>query len=239
MAADMPLKAPPPVVTTYDWSGYYLGFSAGWSSDKFDWAFNPAIPGAVHQAYTLRKNQAIIDVHAGAQWQYSWFVAGVEGSVSSGNFLQATEIGYGINAAAISTAKRQELYQAGVRLGVAWDRWLAYATGGWAQAAIATGCPVNCAGGFLLYGAQTTHQGWYAGGGLEYMLAKGALVDVIVGGEYQHYAFDTRLHCPTGFACPDFASFNSRNINDTVDVVRARISIKWNPYPAAPVYAKY
>ena len=36
MAADMPLKAPPPVVE-YNWSGLYFGGNAGWSWDKFEW----------------------------------------------------------------------------------------------------------------------------------------------------------------------------------------------------------
>ena len=33
MAADMPIKAPPPPVVYYDWSGAYVGFNIGgvWS----------------------------------------------------------------------------------------------------------------------------------------------------------------------------------------------------------------
>src|SRR5262249_42178925 len=42
MAADMPLKAPPPVVE-YNWSGLYWGANAGWAWDSFDWRYtNPS-----------------------------------------------------------------------------------------------------------------------------------------------------------------------------------------------------
>ena len=34
---------------------------------------------------------------------------------------------------------------------------------------------------------QSRNSGWYAGGGFDYMVHKGPLVDVILGLEYQHY----------------------------------------------------
>ena len=39
---------------------------------------------------------------------------------------------------------------------------------------------------FHLNGA-SRNNGWYAGGGFDYMVHKGPLVDVILGLEYQHY----------------------------------------------------
>ena len=35
--------------------------------------------------------------------------------------------------------------------------------------------------------AQSRNNGWYAGGGFDYMVHKGPLVDVILGLEYQHF----------------------------------------------------
>ena len=39
----------------------------------------------------------------------------------------------------------------------------------------------------LLGPGQSRNNGWYAGGGFDYMVHKGPLVDVILGLEYQHY----------------------------------------------------
>src|SRR5262249_29083588 len=36
-------------------------------------------------------------------------------------------------------------------------------------------------------GVVSNNRGWYAGGGFDYMAHKGALVDVILGVEYQHF----------------------------------------------------
>src|SRR6267378_4526262 len=85
MAADMPLKAPPPVVSYYDWSGYYIGFSIGgmWSTvdrtfgnpQNFPVAgFGPG-PGG---NFSTTSNDAVYDVHVGAQWQWYQWVLGVE-----------------------------------------------------------------------------------------------------------------------------------------------------------------
>jgi opacity protein-like surface antigen len=44
LAADMPLKAPPAVVSAeYNWSGFYVGANAGWMESNFHWQYtNPA-----------------------------------------------------------------------------------------------------------------------------------------------------------------------------------------------------
>ena len=47
MAADMPIKAPPPPpVAYYDWSGAYIGFNAGSVWSQIDQTFpNPLLTG--------------------------------------------------------------------------------------------------------------------------------------------------------------------------------------------------
>ena len=67
-----------------------------------------------------------------------------------------------------------------------------FATGGWASA--------NLKGSVLLHhhrrsatvpasfaNGASRNDGWYAGGGFDYMVHKGALVDVLLGLEYQHF----------------------------------------------------
>ena len=41
--------------------------------------------------------------------------------------------------------------------------------------------------GFTIANGASRNNGWYAGGGFDYMVHKGPLVDVILGLEYQHY----------------------------------------------------
>jgi outer membrane immunogenic protein len=246
MAADMPLKAPPPVVTYYDWSGYYLGFSAGGMWNKVD-RFYPNLPvvGFPASTFTSSGSDAVIDVHVGTQWQWSWFVLGVEAGYTAGAKENQTTVAlpnppFAGNGAAGLTAynKITNLFTVGPRLGVAWDRWLVYGTGGYAAASI-KGQYVSTATGvqvFQTFAGQSWNDGWFAGVGGEYMLAKGALVDVIVGAEYQHFDVSSKQAFPdTGVA----GSPNAFSQAAKGDIVRARISIKWNPYPAAAVFAKY
>jgi hypothetical protein len=86
---------------------------------------------------------------------------------------------------------------------------------------------------------QSRNDGWYAGGGFEYMVHKGALVDVILGAEYQHWdVSNSRAFCFT----PTCNVNGDYDLGAKGDLVRARLTIKtqgygwWEP---APVVAKY
>jgi outer membrane immunogenic protein len=228
MAADMPVKvkAPPPVVA-YDWSGAYVGFHAGYAWQDFDWAFNPSIPGAVNQSFSLSTDNGVYGFHAGFQAQWGQFVLGVETSYSGLTSQWASHLGYGIDFDSFAEAKIHELFTAGGRLG--WtplDRWLLYVSGGYAAGkvesrlvSIATGLEVTA------FHTNEWHQGWYVGGGFDYMIHKGPLVDVIAGIEYQHVDLDTRNHCQA-FNCNNPADPNRHDLNATLDIVRARLTIK-------------
>ena len=77
------------------------------------------------------------------------------------------------------------------------------------------------------FSGQSRNNGWYAGGGFEYMVHKGPLVDVILGAEYQH--FDVRSHN----AFTDNTVIGSPNTFDPDakgDIVRARLTIKTQGY---------
>jgi outer membrane immunogenic protein len=117
--------------------------------------------------------------------------------------------------------KITNLFTVGPRLGFAWDRWMIYGTGGYAAASI-KGQYVNGAGVqvFPSVHGQSWNDGWFAGGGIEYMAHKGALVDVILGVEYQH--FDVRAK--RAFTDP-FVDLTFDH-GATGDIVRARLAIK-------------
>jgi outer membrane immunogenic protein len=244
MAADMPVKAAPPPVALYDWSGIYMGFSVGYNWQDFDWAFNPAIPGAPNQAFSLDTDNWIFDGHGGAQVQFGQFVIGVEASYSVTSSRWASHLGYGIDFGSFAEAKIHELFTAGGRLGwTPWNAVLLYVSGGYAAGlvesrlvAVATGLENRA------FHTNAWQEGWYIGGGFDYMVHKGPLVDVILGLEYKHVDLDSAHHVPA-FAANNPANTNRHDIDARMDIFHARLTIKthgWDIFytPAAAVKAK-
>src|SRR5438105_462510 len=77
MAADMPVKAPPPG-RAYDWSGFYIGVSAGWAHSSYDWRYANPVPATCCAPFSASVDNAIFDLHVGVQWQFGWLVIGGE-----------------------------------------------------------------------------------------------------------------------------------------------------------------
>ena len=245
MAADMPVKAPPPPVV-YDWSGAYVGFNIGGTWYDVDRVF----PGAAVQNFSTSGDDAIYGFHAGAQGQWGAWVLGIEAAYSA-CFRECRTVSALLPAPPFAADRFGEhkitnIFTVGPRLGFAWDRWMIFATGGAAAADIkAQYCVAStglCGLSASTQNGQSTHWGWFAGGGFEYMVHKGALVDVILGVEYQHYDVGEKTTFCFVAACntPGF-DYNTSAVGD---IVRARLTIKtqgwgWTgPWATAPVVAK-
>lgn len=221
-----------PASAQYNWSGMYFGGHAGLISTDIDWAFNPAIPGAVHQAYSLGKDEGIIGGHAGIQHQFGGIVVGVEAGYSgTGSFGNGwmNERGFGNNNAFDSQTRIDSILQAGARLGWAPStKWMLYVSGGYASAQIHSRA-VNVTTGAVDFDDAKRHDGWYLGAGLDYALTS----NWIVGLEYQRMEFDTARHCPGGPCLGALGAFVDRDIDAVSDVIRARLSFKLGrPEPA-------
>ena len=154
-------------------------------------------------------------MHAGAQWQWGAWVLGVEAALSGGFREMRSDVGLPIRP---STAPRPptltavnkitNLFTVGPRLGYAWDRLMIFGTGGWASANIKgqyenanTAVEFNPA-----FSGQSRNNGWYAGGGFEYMVHKGPLVDVILGARVptlRCQELKTLLPTPTVIGAPN------------------------------------
>jgi outer membrane immunogenic protein len=236
-AADLPYKAPPPLpVAYYDWSGIYGGFNVGGA--RYDVTHHFPTPGAITPDVTTGDSDAIFGLHVGAQWQWGAWVFGVE-AARIGCFNECRSrsdilpVAQGFDANTFGEHKITNLFTAGPRLGYAWDRLLVFATGGWTWANIVnTHCSsiTNICGGFGPgNGVSSSNNGWYAGGGFDYMVHKGALVDVILGVEYQHFDVNgARAFCVhPGCAPPAVRDFD---LSATGDLVRARVTIKTQGY---------
>ena len=71
------------------------------------------------------------------------------------------------------------------------------------------------------------NNGWYAGGGFDYMVYAGPLVDLILGLEYQHLDVGSNSAFCGNPAC---TAGNSFDLDGKADIVRARLTIKTKGY---------
>jgi hypothetical protein len=88
----------------------------------------------------------------------------------------------------------------------------------------------NCDATTSSQNGATRNSGWYAGGGFDYMVHKGSLVDVILGVEYQHYDVGTTTNAfclNPGCAPPSGGDYS---LGAKGDLVRARLTIKTQGY---------
>jgi outer membrane immunogenic protein len=234
-AADMPAriaKAPvAPPVMIYDWSGIYFGGAVGgaWYDTSGNF-YN--VPGALWNSGG--DASLIYGGFAGIQKQWGNFVLGVEAGYNALDNGFSSTLGTGATGACnlvvgfSCQSRLNDMWYVGGRVGYAWNRFMIYGQGGYAQADIDTQTIAN-ATGVTFNHAGATHGGWYAGVGAEY-----AVLDyLILGIDYKHYEFDSKQHnCNVALVTCTAASF--RNVDADVDSVMARVSFKFNPWPAGP-----
>lgn len=159
-AADLPprpiYKAPAYVPAYFSWTGFYAGVNAG-----YGWARMSDTGGA-----GVNPKGFIGGAQIGYNWQMSNFVLGVEadfqGSAQKESFSGATIFG-------VATADFRVRYFGTVRgrVGVAFDRTLIYATGGYAYQNV--GLDLTVAG--VTASDNSTKGGYAIGGGFEYAFA--------------------------------------------------------------------
>jgi outer membrane immunogenic protein len=148
-AADLPVRAAPPApiiaaVPVFTWTGFYVGVNAG-----YGWNANDSITvGGL--TFDLDDEGGFVGgAQAGYNYQIGSFVVGLEGDIQYADFGGDDRFdfdGDGILDDDFNTSDWFGTVRA--RAGVAFDRALIYATGGFAFADNATG--------------------WTVGGGLEY-----------------------------------------------------------------------
>jgi outer membrane immunogenic protein len=244
MAADMApapyTKAPPPVaVAVYNWSGIYIGGNAGYLNTNDHWRYTNPIPPTI-VPFDANNSGGIYGAQIGAQYQWNKVVVGIEYAYSGIGSTNAGNVGCGPNptlAAGTCVVNTNSLQTLGGKLGWAgWNNWLVYASGGYAQARISSSFIVTATGVPFDFSNRQTQGGSYAGVGVDYVLWKGGFADLIVGAEYQHIWINTQFHASSadGFAP---LGINGRNIGADEDLVRAKLSVKFNW--AGPVVAKY
>jgi outer membrane immunogenic protein len=240
-AADLPVKAPmiAPVVAAYDWSGWYAGVGIGGLWADADTYRFPFFGTTTNPSW----EQAIAGVHGGYQWHFkAWqnggIVVGMEYS-GSANLSEYEGDTLCPNPVFTCQARLQNLFTIGGKLGLTWDKFMIYGTGGYAGSTVNTRTnPV--AGGIAIENTRAWHNGWYAGGGIDWVFYQTRGTDWIIGAEYQHVELDEVRH----FDVANTFGPGTKDIAITADIIKAKLTVKLNgPYwffgGAAPVVAKY
>jgi outer membrane immunogenic protein len=202
MAADMPLKAPPPPpVPVFTWTGCYLGGSVGgiWRqtdnvsigvADGGSGAGAAAAAGAIPTAFSYGSSSFVAGGQAGCNYQAANWVFGIESDMSgtklNGSQTIATNVPQFFPAVSSVSQDTNWIGTTRARLGATWGNALFYGTGGVAYANTSYAYALsNVAGGGSAVTAATdaaTQIGWTVGGGVEVGFGAWSLK-----GEYLYY----------------------------------------------------
>lgn len=206
----MPLKAPPPVAAKiFSWTGVYVGAEAGYGDVRTSTTRNVAntnFPAGFSDSTDY--HGGLFGFEAGANYQLSWIVFGVEGDWQGSTIHGSTTVFSPLIVGHHTVEDRETdwIASAAGRLGVAWDRWLVFGKAGPAWRQINNkGSNVTLSGGGGVLGddlvASANEQGYVAGGGVEWAPFDALSLKV----EYDWYDFRSQASasetCVTGSGC--------------------------------------
>jgi outer membrane immunogenic protein len=164
-AADLPsskMAPAAPAFAAYDWTGFYVGVHGGYGWGKHHRT------NAIGFSNSYDSDGWLAGVHAGYNHQVNQFVLGVEADLAYAD-IAGDDGGVG---GILDETRLRWMGSIRGRVGLAFDRLLIFATGGWAFADLKH----TSAGGGLVDAFTTTRNGWTVGGGLEYALTSNWLV---------------------------------------------------------------
>ncbi|MGA3304271.1 MAG: outer membrane beta-barrel protein [Methylovirgula sp.] len=230
----VPASAAPPA-PVYDWTGFYIGANVGYGWGKSDPGtisfFNPggvfagSIPGI-----TANTNGVVGGAQGGYNYQVGNFVAGFEGDFSGAGIYGS--VSDPVNAYTASTSV-DWLATARGRVGYAFDRFLIYATGGFAAAGAKATLNDSYPPIVITTSSARTYTGWAAGGGAEWAIDP----NWSVRAEYLYLGLGTRQF---SFSEPSPPGWPLITVDPRLSeqVVRVGIDYKFGA-PPVPVAAKY
>lgn len=221
----------PSTAMAQNWTGFYLGGSAGWRHVNSDWDFPTPVGSTTSTSQKF--DEAIAGAHLGYQQQIGTMVYGIE--VGFNNSLSQGIIKAQSNCSfpapfddRCDTKGIDPMFTVGARVGwTATKRTLLFISGGYATAEVSTqirfggvGVPPQKSAAPVT-SSRERQDGWYLGGGVDYMLTP----NWILGLEYLHVDLGSAGHC-VGNVC-GVASILNRDVDVDADIVRARLSYKF------------
>jgi outer membrane immunogenic protein len=232
-AADLPpaprVYAPPPVVPPpiFSWTGCYLGIEGGGSFGQSQHvsvgAVNPTNNGRpITDEFNV--NGGLFGGTVGCNYQINNVVVGIENDFSWTNFSGTTNDIPPFNLAARSSTNETWLDTLRGRVGVAWDRFFFYGTGG---AAFANQGVNVCAPGGCVSDSQT-RTGWTAGVGGEWAVWTAPAGTLTFKVEYLHVDLGTGRFIDPVVMLPGGGNVVTRDVRLTDEIFRGGINWKFN-----------
>lgn len=190
-AADLPsLAARPPAVAPaadFDWTGFYVGGTAGLGNDHFGFKYAVTAPGAAFSGTSgIDSFGPIVSLEVGFNYQIPMgfipggFVVGLEFD-DSWTGIHGSTSGSGVpptaQGAATFGARFLDVATGRLRLGYAIGQVLVYATGGFAFGVMKTSYNLDTASGFFASSSRVSSRSGVPGhvgalgGGIEYAVA--------------------------------------------------------------------
>jgi len=229
MAADLPVKAPvappPPVLS---WTGCYIGANAGggWGAKDY---FDPQAPIPENNLSGHRISGGVAGGQAGCDYQFGRWVVGLQGAYDWAN-LKGTHLSpfldyFNTSVPWYATATARFGYTFTPNL-------LLYVNGGAAWVRDHE-TKVDFLTGLLEGTADITRRGWLVGAGGEYLITP----NWSVFAEYNYMDFGRRQ---TIYATPDIPPvFFPHDIKQQVQTVRVGVNVRFNPFGAGALVAKF
>jgi outer membrane immunogenic protein len=229
MAARPYTKAPPPpIVSIYNWSGFYVGANGGWGSSHNCWDF---IGVAVLAEGCHDATGGTVGGQVGYRWQATNWVFGLE---AQGNWADFKGRNVSLfNPLFVNDTRIDAFGLFTGQVGYAWNNVLFYVKGGGAVVsdryrnfATATGVQVS-------NNTDDTRWGGTVGAGLEFGFAP----NWSAGIEYDHIFLQDKTYTflNNGVAGVAGTLFATDRIRQDVDLVTVRVNYRFG----GPVVAKY
>jgi outer membrane immunogenic protein len=229
-SADLPVKAPPPVVVPFTWTGFYVGGNIGAAWGRRDWT--DVTRGL---AFSQTSDARFIGGgQAGFNYQFSNFVIGVEGDI---DWIARDKTSPTVAVPAVGTVVVNStipwIATAAARFGVAVDHWLLYgkAGGGWVGNNNVTVSNITT-GTSVVFANNREASGFLGGVGIEYAVTNNWTVKA----EYDYLSLSRRSFIvPAGsaFLVGDIFSSSGRSVQ------MAKIGFNYLFSSGAPVAARY
>jgi outer membrane immunogenic protein len=232
LAADLPMKAPPPVYLPplYNWSGFYIGANGGWGDADNCLGIVDPVFGVLADGCRNRSG-GVIGGQIGYRWQQpgNHFVFGLEAQGDWAN-LSASHASF-VDPGLTFSTKTDAIGLFTAQIGFGWDTWLWYAKAG----AAVTSNNFTVSDTLLGVGiaqANSTRWGGVVGTGIEYGFGPNWSVAL----EYDHLMMDSQ---DTAVVSPA-STFNGTLLHSSqsVDMITVRFNYRFGGY-GAPLVARY
>lgn len=234
-AADLPVYKAPPMISAYNWTGFYVGGHVGWGVIDENGTLVATTAGAPILPPGTVINGDRSSFLGGGQTGYNWqigkWVFGVEGDLSWTDAKTSTTTNGTLVANSFRVENANTHWYATLtgRVGYAWDNWLFYVKGGAAGVNVNYSANVSVAGIVTAFpGLSDTRKGWTIGAGIEQALSSNWSWKL----EYDFMDFGTRRYT---FIDTTGAITNMVDINANVSTVKVGFNYRWG----GPVIAKY